>query len=74
MHALIRLYGGIVFLVMAGSFLLAFALSTGVAEGISQPILELASAAKAVSDRKDYSVRAKKIWPGRGWPADRFIQ
>src|SRR5439155_4406779 len=60
MHALIRLYGGIVILVMAGSFLLAFALSTALQRAISQPILELASAAKAVSDRKDYSVRAKK--------------
>ncbi len=60
MHALIRLYGGIVILVMAGSFLLAFALSTALQRAISQPILELASAAKAVSDRKDYSLRARK--------------
>src|SRR2546426_5260645 len=60
MYALIRLYGGIVLLVMASSFLIAFALSTALQKSISQPILELASAAKAVSDRKDYSVRAKK--------------
>src|SRR6266404_1665560 len=60
MHALIRLYGGIVILVMAGSFLLAFALSKVLQKGISQPILALAGAAKAVSDRKDYSLRARK--------------
>ncbi len=60
MYDLMRLYGGIVLLVMAGSFLVAFALSTELQKGISQPILELASAAKAVSDRKDYSVRAQK--------------
>jgi len=61
MYALIRLYGGIAFLVMVGSFLVAFALSTALQKSISQPILELASAAKTVSDRKDYSVRAKKF-------------
>src|SRR5262249_43956887 len=42
------------------SFLLAFALSRALQQGISQPILELADTAKAVSGRKDYSVRAKK--------------
>ena len=60
MFALIRLYGGIVLLVIASSFLVALALSTALQRGISQPILELAGAATAVSDRKDYSVRAKK--------------
>ena len=60
MYALIRLYCGIVLLVMASSFLLAFALSRVLQKGISQPILELAGTAKAVSDRKDYSVRARK--------------
>ncbi len=60
LFALIRLYGGIVLLVLAGSFLVAFALSTALQKGISQPILELAGAAQAVSNRKDYSVRAKK--------------
>ncbi len=60
LFALIRLYGGIVIMVMAGSFLVAFALSTSLQKGISQPILELAGAAKTVSHRKDYSVRARK--------------
>ncbi|MBI3850289.1 MAG: PAS domain-containing protein [Verrucomicrobia bacterium] len=60
LHGLMRLYGGIVVLVMASSFLIAFALSTALQKGISEPILELASTAKTVSDRKDYSVRAKK--------------
>jgi len=60
LHALVRLYGGIVLLVIASSFLVALALSTALGQRISQPILELASTATAVSDRKDYSVRAKK--------------
>src|SRR5262249_26318472 len=60
MHARIRLYGSIVLLVMAGSFLIAFALSPALQKGISQPIVELARPPKTVSDLKDYSVRAKK--------------
>ncbi len=60
MYALIRLYCGIVLLVMASSFLLAFALSRVLQKGISQPILELAGAAKAISDRKDYPLQDRK--------------
>lgn len=55
------LYGGIVILVMAVSFLLAYFLSKKLQKGISGPILSLAETAKAISDRQDYSVRASKL-------------
>lgn len=56
-----RLYAGIVLLVMIISWLAAFALSAALQKRISQPILALAETAKAISDRKDYSVRANKL-------------
>jgi signal transduction histidine kinase len=56
-----RLYGGIVVLVITVSFLLAYTLSRALQKQISEPILALAETAKAVSDRRDYSVRATKL-------------
>jgi signal transduction histidine kinase len=53
-----RLYSLIVVLVIAVSFLLAYTLSTALQKQISRPILALAETAKAVSERRDYSVRA----------------
>jgi signal transduction histidine kinase len=60
MYQRFRLYGGIAILVMAGSSLVAYALSRKLQQQISRPILALAETAQAVSDRRDYSVRAHK--------------
>jgi PAS domain S-box-containing protein len=56
-----RLYSLIVILVIAVSFLLAYLLSAVLQKQISRPILALAETAKAISERRDYSVRAKKL-------------
>src|SRR5437773_7323634 len=61
MYERFRLYGGIVVLVMAICFLVAFAISSVLQKSISQPILDLAETAKAIAQRKDYSVRARKV-------------
>src|SRR6266516_2521105 len=61
MYERFRLYGAIVVLVVGVSFLVAYTLSRALQEQISQPILALAETAKAVSDRRDYSVRASKL-------------
>ncbi len=54
----IRLYTGIVALVVCASGLLAYLLSRRLQHRISSPILALAQMATAVSTRHDYSVRA----------------
>lgn len=46
--------------VFLASGLLALFLSSGLQRLISRPILDLAGTARAVSDRKDYSIRARK--------------
>jgi signal transduction histidine kinase len=46
--------------VLAGSLLTAFLLGSRLQTVISQPMLELAAAAKAISGTKDYSVRVRK--------------
>jgi len=56
-----RLYGLMIVLVVAVSFLLAYTLSTALQKQISRPILALAETAKAISERRDYSVRAAKL-------------
>jgi PAS domain S-box-containing protein len=56
-----RHYSVIVAVVIAVSFLLAYALSTALQKQISMPILALAETAKAISERRDYSVRATKL-------------
>ena len=61
MYERLRLYSGIAALVLAVSFLVAYLLSRVLQQQISQPILALAETAKAVSDRRDYSVRAKRL-------------
>jgi len=53
-----RRYVGIVVVVLAGSFLLAMTISRLIEKTISRPILHLAGTARAVSQDKDYSVRA----------------
>lgn len=61
MHERLLLYSGIAILVIILSFLLAYLLSKILQRQISKPILALASTAKAISDRQDYSVRATKL-------------
>ncbi len=56
-----RLYGLIVVLVVAVSFLLAYTLSTVLQKQISRPILSLVETARVISERRDYSVRATKL-------------
>jgi signal transduction histidine kinase/ActR/RegA family two-component response regulator len=52
------LFGGIAGLVLIGSLLVAFALSSWLQRPISRPILALAETAKMVAENKDYTVRA----------------
>lgn len=54
----IRLYGGIIIAVAIAAFLTAYLLSSVLQRQISGPVLALAETARAVSERKDYSVRA----------------
>src|SRR5439155_1327362 len=61
MYARFRLYGGIVVLVMAVCCLVAYGISSVLQKTISQPILALADTAKAISERKDYTVSAPKV-------------
>ena len=60
MYHRFELYGSIVALVLTVSSLVAFVISTKLQKRISEPILALANTARAVSARKDYSVRAPK--------------
>ena len=55
-----RLYAGIVALVMTASLLVAYVLSRTLQRQISEPILSLAQTARAISERRDYSVRARE--------------
>jgi light-regulated signal transduction histidine kinase (bacteriophytochrome) len=57
----LRLYASIAVLVIIGASLVAFALSRTLQRQISRPIQALAETAQAVSDRRDYSVRAEKV-------------
>lgn len=57
----VRLYAFIGALVTGASVLLAFLLASHLQKGISGPILKLAETARAISDRRDYSVRASKL-------------
>ena len=56
--ARVRFYGGIVALTILASGLLAYLISRRLQHRITQPILELAQVATAISTRRDYSVRA----------------
>jgi signal transduction histidine kinase/ActR/RegA family two-component response regulator len=57
--ALLRRYAGIALSVGLGVFALAVLLSLRVQQMIMRPIVGLAETARAVSERKDYSVRAE---------------
>lgn len=60
MYSRIAVYGTLILLVGASSFLGAMILSRTLQRQISAPILALAKVAGAVSERQDYSVRAVK--------------
>jgi PAS domain S-box-containing protein len=60
MYSRLSVYGTLLLLVGACSFLGAIALSAILQRRISLPILELAKVATAVSERQDYSVRGTK--------------
>lgn len=61
MYERFRLYAVIVTVVCAGSFAVAYLLSRKLQRQVSEPILALAETARAISDRQDYSVRARKL-------------
>jgi PAS domain S-box-containing protein len=56
----LKVYSLVLFLVHAGSGMVALFLSNFFQRQISEPLLNLANVAKTVSRRKDYSVRATK--------------
>ena len=56
-----RLYSGIALLVLLGSLMVAFIISSALQKRISAPILALTNTAKLISERRDYSVRAAKM-------------
>lgn len=56
----LRLYAGIVVIVAGASLLIAFILSHRLQRQVSRPILDLADTAQAISERRDFSVRAPK--------------
>jgi len=60
MYGRLELYGGIVAVVLLSAAVVALVLSSVLQRLISKPILDLVSTAKAVSEGKDYSVRAAK--------------
>lgn len=57
---LLRLYGGILVLVLAASLLLALFLSGRFQRFVSAPILRLADVAQRIANDKDYTMRAEK--------------
>jgi PAS domain S-box-containing protein len=61
MQGWLQVFFGLGVLVIAISLGVAYLLSRLLQQQISQPILALAGTAKAISDRRDYSVRATKL-------------
>jgi PAS domain S-box-containing protein len=61
LYVRLRFYGGIALLVLFGSILVALVISNGLQRRITRPILALAEVARAVSERDDYSIRARKL-------------
>ncbi|HXO89052.1 MAG TPA: response regulator [Candidatus Acidoferrales bacterium] len=73
LYAGVRRFAEIVFIVMLASFVTAFLLASRLQRVISEPVLELARTASAVSSIKDYSLRASKSSEDEiGDLADRF--
>ncbi|MBI3851824.1 MAG: HAMP domain-containing protein [Verrucomicrobia bacterium] len=61
MHQWFRNSIGIAVAVIAITIIVAYLISEVLQKRISQPILSLAETARAISDHRDYSVRAKKL-------------
>lgn len=61
MYTRLQLYGITALLVVVLSFILAYLLSRKMQTVITRPILMLAETAKAISNQKNYSVRANKL-------------
>jgi PAS domain S-box-containing protein len=61
LYVRLRFYGGIALLVLLGSILVALVISNGLQRRITRPILALEEVARAVSERGDYSIRARKL-------------
>ncbi len=57
---LMKLYGGMLGVVLAGSLILTYFLSGRFQHMVTAPILQLADTARQIAEGKDYSVRAKK--------------
>lgn len=71
----LRLYLLLGAIVMAGSLVMALLLSQSLQESISKPILALADTARTVSERRDYSLRARKLSQDElGFLTDAFNQ
>jgi signal transduction histidine kinase len=64
MYERFELYGCIVVVILIASALVAYGLSRRFQAQISQPIVALTNTAKAVAERRDYSVRAPRIGTG----------
>ncbi|MFA7005496.1 MAG: CHASE sensor domain-containing protein, partial [Verrucomicrobiia bacterium] len=59
LHDRLRMYAGVVAAVLMAAFFISFAFSAILQRFIARPILELAATTKAISEGKDYSVRAE---------------
>jgi PAS domain S-box-containing protein len=60
LYVRLRLFGGIVLLVLVGSIIVALVIANVLQRRITDPVLALAEMAKVVSERGDYSVCANK--------------
>ncbi len=58
-HDRLRMYAGVVAAMLVAAFFVSFAFSVILQRFIARPILDLAATTKAISERKDYSVRAE---------------
>ena len=61
LYVRLRFYGGVALLVLFGSILVALVISNGLQRRITRPIRALAEVARAVTERGDYSIRARKL-------------
>ena len=61
MYERLRLYSLTAIVVIGLSSLLAYLLSKSLQRSIADPVLSLAETARAISERQDYSVRARKV-------------
>jgi PAS domain S-box-containing protein len=59
----VKIYSAIAGLILFGSLIVALVLANRLQKRISDPIIRLASTARTVSERRDYSVRAPKLAP-----------